>query len=570
MLYSDVKGIMPMRKFFLVSVSILTISLVSSSLVSAETPNDACFTTINVTGGVEIRDYTVGGVNSCPADVDIPAMIGGQNVMSIGKKNNYTGAFENKTITAVTFPSTLTAIDDSAFKNNQLTQVVIPEGVTMLGNYAFANNKITEFMSSDIEMIGYSVLDDNRLERIVYDNSLYEASNSPEVVSEECVRQAVNDSSIIDRLYYANLAILKDTGVVCISRDIIIPSTVRGEAINTVGSGTSFGVSVAPGWPVRSIVLPDTIQRIGHSAFSGHLDIREIYIPGSVKTIDDEAFYGNSINTLTIGAGLESIGAYAFGFNSIESVQVPSTVSNIDPTAFFMQTPYGGIIDDSSYPDTYVYSDNLDIQSEIYNSIFYTRLYTSNRTNPNNLSDGVMAEDWWTGDINNNGKTDDSIGGHLLNPAKISLKYINKNDVSISKTTQLTGQTTTSNYINDYRVSSYQIQAPLNPFNPTPEEQEALERALSAYFRIGQTLKLDPPPVEGYLTPQAQTFVLGAATNQFEYVYQTTTSSDTDAKKLASSLAETGSNTLHLVTIGFTMFFAALYLLIASRRSAIL
>ena len=81
----------------------------------------------------------------------------------------------------------------------------------------------------------------------------------------------------------------------------------------------------------------------GNRAFVLEIDgvtSNELSIPGETKTINDYAFYGikqingYDIKTITIGEGVESIGAEAFYSQSVNSVTIPKSVTRIGYSAF--------------------------------------------------------------------------------------------------------------------------------------------------------------------------------------------------------------------------------------------
>ena len=60
---------------------------------------------------------------------------------------------------------------------------------------------------------------------------------------------------------------------------------------------------------------------------------------------------------------------------------------------------------------------------------------------------------------------------------------------------------------------------PADPYSISLAEQQAIDDALAAYYRIGDSVTITPPAINGYDTPPTQTLVLGAADNQYSYVY---------------------------------------------------
>ncbi len=78
-------------------------------------------------------------------------------------------------------------------------------------------------------------------------------------------------------------------------------------SVSGVGSCTDETVSV-PEYSPRG----DLVTSIGDSAFLGCRTIRRITLPRSVTHIGDYAFYGSSLETITVFAGVAEIGECAF------------------------------------------------------------------------------------------------------------------------------------------------------------------------------------------------------------------------------------------------------------------
>jgi len=56
----------------------------------------------------------------------------------------------------------------------------------------------------------------------------------------------------------------------------------------------------------------DVVTSIGMSAFLGNRSVKRIYLPSSVKTVGDYAFYDSAIEEILIPSGVETIGEGAF------------------------------------------------------------------------------------------------------------------------------------------------------------------------------------------------------------------------------------------------------------------
>ena len=143
--------------------------------------------TYTQTGGA----VTVTGCDGvCPTTLDIPAVLGGYFVTTIGTAAFYNQALTTLTIpntvtnigalaffdndlTTVTIPSTVTSIGDGAFQNNALTTVTIPNSVTSIGEAAFAGNDLnTVTIGSSVTTIGNLAFSDNALTTVTIPDSV--------------------------------------------------------------------------------------------------------------------------------------------------------------------------------------------------------------------------------------------------------------------------------------------------------------------------------------------------------------------------------------------------------------
>lgn len=170
-------------------------------------------------------------------------------------------------ITSVVIEKGVTAIGCTAFKNlDSLTEVTIPEGMVRIGDSAFAgcDHLETVTLPASLETLETFALGNcPALKQIV----LAEGSEHFKVVE--------------DVLFNADMTKL-----------IFYPAGKTVESY-TVPEGVAeidyYGFCGATN--LKSIVLPDTLERIDKWAFGG-LELTEITIPASVKVIDQGAFKG--------------------------------------------------------------------------------------------------------------------------------------------------------------------------------------------------------------------------------------------------------------------------------------
>ena len=205
--------------------------------------------------------------------------------IKIPKKVYYIGesAFENTVINSVEFDegSELETIDKSAFKGcNNLKSIVIPASVTTIGAYAFSG--CTNLTSVTFE-------EGSKLETL--DMSFYNSG-----ITEFTIPKNVTE---IKSSAFMNLSSLKSVRFEDDSNVTILSSQLFDGCYNL--TTIDFGKN-------------SKIQTIEYSVFEKCVKLTAVDIPQSVTKIGDWAFRGcKAIGSITIPAGVESVGRQAFG-----------------------------------------------------------------------------------------------------------------------------------------------------------------------------------------------------------------------------------------------------------------
>ncbi len=183
--------------------------------------------------------------------VSIPSSIEGYTVTGIGWL-----AFAYKDITDITIPDTVTSISDYAFKGcKKLSSITLPESMEHLGTGFIAGTSISSIViPKNVIYCG-----DNR------GGAFYETDTIKSVTFEDGMK------SIPAYTCYA--------GICGSVTSVNIPDTVT-----QIETGAFKNCQL-----LNSIKLPDNIEIIGVSAFSGS-GLTEIYIPKTIISISDEAF----------------------------------------------------------------------------------------------------------------------------------------------------------------------------------------------------------------------------------------------------------------------------------------
>lgn len=295
---------------------------------------------------------------------------------------------------------------------------------------------------------------------------------------------------------------------------------------------------------LTSVTMPNSITTIGNDAFGGN-QLTAITIPDSVTTIGERAFMINNLTSVTIPDSVTLIDVMAFGANHLESVAVPASLSNLSPFAFIFQTIAGGT-SYQQYADAYNTGDPeiiLPAAEQFMRSLIYTAVFTADPENPQGLTDGLMTEVDF-GDIDGDGDQDSSVGGHIINPASVTIRYINNSGGEIQG-----AQTFTGSSLFNYRAF------------------ENITNDLSLYYRIGDIEVLTPPAIDSYIVPAARSFTFASAANDLTFVY---TPLDTTASTNSSAdggLAATGLPQPPLLVTAVLWIAGAAFLLKRSRAT---
>lgn len=141
-------------------------------------------------------------------------------------------------------------------------------------------------------------------------------------------------ASAIDVLYEGDYSytVNEDGASVTISRyngqetDVVIPSELGGMTVTQIGNDAFYHNSMT------SVSIPDSVTSIGHEAFFNCLQLQKISIPSNVNSIGAGAFeYCSSLSgDITIPNGVTIIDDYTFyDCQKLTSLTIPDTVTYI-------------------------------------------------------------------------------------------------------------------------------------------------------------------------------------------------------------------------------------------------
>ena len=222
----------------------------------------------------------------------------------------------------------------------------------------------------------------------------------------------------------------------------------------------------------------------------------------------------NQLTTITVPSSITAIKDDAFAFNRLTAVTLPASVTTLSPTAFYGQNPAGG--------NAYAWYSNPSVVQAVYDSMWYTNVHTEDPANPHGFTDSAVSEDYSNGgyDKNNNGTTRDSLGGSIINPAKVTIRYIDSNNRQLQAEEQLTSaEIGNIAALSDYSVKASALLAPLDSNNPKPTEVTNMQAGIAQYYHLDQVVTITPPAIAGYITPAPQTVHLTSANMIVSMVY---------------------------------------------------
>ena len=319
------------------SLAEITVPTSVTSIGEAAFFNCTSLNSVTFAGNSQLTVINANAFGGCSSltSITIP-----EGVTSIGF-----GAFAFcERLTTITIPSSVTAIVRGAFSDcYSLTSITIPEGVTSISLEAFDNcTSLTSVTfenrygwSAGTTSISASSLS-NKSTAATYLTTTYVSRNwtwTPQVLTgfefegNALTAYTGSDSTVsIPTSYsiYNGEFIQGDTYTVTAIAD--------GDVSPTSGITSAFYNNRT----ITSVVIPDTVTRIGDYAFSNCSNLESVTMPDDLEEIGFRAFNAcESLAGITFANSLQSIESYAFyGCTSLTTLTMPASLNTIGAHAF--------------------------------------------------------------------------------------------------------------------------------------------------------------------------------------------------------------------------------------------
>lgn len=122
--------------------------------------------------------------------------------------------------------------------------------------------------------------------------------------------------------------------------DYVIPATVKDEKgeeyeVKELGASCFAGYGVVSNDNLNSIVLPNTIRKVGLSCFSNCRSLKSVQLPGSLECLSDSCFSACSVlENIEIPENVSAIGDGCFAGSLLQSIKLPANLQILGKGCF--------------------------------------------------------------------------------------------------------------------------------------------------------------------------------------------------------------------------------------------
>lgn len=236
----------------------------------------------------------------------------------------------------INMPNTITSIDAFAFMSSNVKNLTkLPANLTELGSFAFSGTQLhTISIPAGVKEIGYNCFSYSSLENIALSNGLETIGDFAFSCSNVLALTIPSTVKYIGReaFSYTKIQLLSIPNNVIELGDYAFCDT----PIKTlsIGSGlTEIFDGVFSGTKLTEVTLPKNIKRVGKNAFS-HSPISKVIFIADEVYIGESAFYDCPLDKTTLTNNIKGFGDYAFAGNSMTSVKIPDSITDITYRSF--------------------------------------------------------------------------------------------------------------------------------------------------------------------------------------------------------------------------------------------
>lgn len=224
----------------------------------------------------------------------------------------YRGMRVGKLSQELILPASLKVIEDFAFENTVLGKLTIPDTLEGISGNPFAGGATPQLIISKhhptMHFVG-DVLYDKVVKRLLLHPNTRKADKALEIEPDTL---SIGSGAFVD----VDLSQMNQ---------LTIPDAV-----------VEIGARAFAGAKLQAIQLPDSLQVLGHNAFSRVQGLREIVVPGGVARVRPQTFaWTSTLEKVVLMEGIEQVDRMAFeSCGQLTGLSLPSSLKVIGERAF--------------------------------------------------------------------------------------------------------------------------------------------------------------------------------------------------------------------------------------------
>lgn len=315
--------------------------------------------------------YVLDGYYGSASSITLPAKLDGKQIYGV----NFYGGGLPKTVTSVAFPATIKEIGASCFSYTKVSRVTFPSNsqLVSIGECAFENTPITSFViPQNVKTLGHDAFRNSlltkltlnvNLEPMVYVGNVISGSNTYQVTEHYnpcggCPAVTFVVPSNAKNYKVVNGALLSRDGTILYAQTsnlgggtYTVPAGVTTIGSYAMCNNATFSNIVLPqglarmeqyclyGTAIQSLDMPDSVTCVQGYICSNCDQLRSVRISNNVTELGEcagwECFFScPNLASVTLGSSLRTIGNACFAGSAITSIDLPSSLVQINYGAF--------------------------------------------------------------------------------------------------------------------------------------------------------------------------------------------------------------------------------------------